>query len=81
MSNLLNDAYNLLDDVAGFMDGIVEDKHPLRLQIEEWLKAYEKMDVEHDEVVDRVRRIETRLCILMEHQGIIPKSNGSFGQN
>jgi len=79
MSALLGESYRLLDDVAGFMDGIVEDKHPLRLEIEDWLKEYEKHDTEHEEVLDRVRRIETRLCVLMEHFGVVPKSSGTFG--
>jgi len=33
-----------------------------------------------DEILDRVRRIETRLCVLMEHIGLTPKTDKSFGE-
>lgn len=33
-----------------------------------------------DEILDRVRRIETRLCVLMERHGLHPMSNGTFGE-
>ena len=79
MSKLLGDAYTLLDEMAAFIDDTMAGDHPRRDEIEDWLKAYEKQDVEHDEVLDRVRRIETRLCVLMEHAGVVPNSNGTYG--
>jgi hypothetical protein len=30
------------------------------------------------ELVQRTRRIETRLCTLMEHLGMVPKSDNTF---
>jgi hypothetical protein len=68
MSRLLGEAYKLIDNLAADLDN--HGDHPMRDDMEEWLKSYEKQDVEQEEAIDRIRRIETRLCILMEHFGL-----------
>jgi len=80
MSKLMKDAYDLLNRIAASIDERkIEGLDDTRDDIEAWLLAYETEDVEADEVLDRVRRIETRLCILMAHEGLTPQSNGTFG--
>lgn len=75
--NLQVTAYALLDEVAAWMDHNDGDPQ-LRERVEEWLIACEKQTLEADEILDRVRRIETRLCVLMQHAGVAPVTDGTF---